>query len=237
MTVLFCNCSYSAIIPTETRRAVHAALTASGVELITVADLCGAAARKDAVLREINSAVELTVVACYPRSVRWLFSYAGMPVGEDVRIMNMRTQTAEEILKTIGIVPVDPDTVPAYSAPAVEWIPWFPVLDYDRCTSCKQCVSFCPFGVYDVSAEDQVRVAHPEKCKNNCPACSRMCPGTAIIFPKYTEEQYSGGEIGHGTDGQESPASVEASLEGKDLHEILARRRAFAQARKGNKTR
>ena len=29
-----------------------------------------------------------------------------------------------------------------------EWKPWFPVIDYDRCTNCMQCLSFCLFGVY-----------------------------------------------------------------------------------------
>ena len=24
-----------------------------------------------------------------------------------------------------------------------EWLPWFPVIDYDRCTNCMQCLSFC----------------------------------------------------------------------------------------------
>ena len=31
-----------------------------------------------------------------------------------------------------------------------EWKPWFPVIDYDRCTNCMQCLSFCLFGVYGV---------------------------------------------------------------------------------------
>ena len=31
-----------------------------------------------------------------------------------------------------------------------DWKPWFPVIDYDRCTNCMQCLSFCLFGVYGV---------------------------------------------------------------------------------------
>ena len=30
------------------------------------------------------------------------------------------------------------------------WKPWFPVIDYDRCTNCMQCLSFCLFDVYGV---------------------------------------------------------------------------------------
>ena len=33
-----------------------------------------------------------------------------------------------------------------------DWKPWFPVIDYDRCTNCMQCLSFCLFGVYKMNA-------------------------------------------------------------------------------------
>src|SRR5690349_15887991 len=33
------------------------------------------------------------------------------------------------------------------------WKPWFPVIDYDRCTNCMQCLSFCLFGVYGADRE------------------------------------------------------------------------------------
>src|SRR5258705_4583046 len=31
-----------------------------------------------------------------------------------------------------------------------EWKPWFPVIDYDRCTNCMQCLSICLFVGYRV---------------------------------------------------------------------------------------
>ena len=33
------------------------------------------------------------------------------------------------------------------SAKHGEWKPWFPVIDYDRCTNCMQCLSFCLFEI------------------------------------------------------------------------------------------
>ncbi len=75
------------------------------------------------------------------------------------------------------------------------WIPWFPVIDYDRCGNCKQCLSFCLFGVYAVDADERIEVRHPEQCKTNCPACARVCPNAAIIFPKYGKSPINGDEV------------------------------------------
>ena len=67
------------------------------------------------------------------------------------------------------------------------WKPWFPVIDYDRCTNCMQCLTFCLFDVYGVS-EDKIQVQNEDNCKTNCPACSRVCPEVAILFPKYNND-------------------------------------------------
>ncbi len=65
------------------------------------------------------------------------------------------------------------------------WKPWFPVIDYERCVNCLQCLSFCLFGVYGTSPEGILEVQHEANCKTGCPACARVCPEAAIIFPKY----------------------------------------------------
>ena len=65
------------------------------------------------------------------------------------------------------------------------WKPWFPVIDYDRCTNCMQCLSFCLFDVYGVSTDGKIQVQNQDNCKTDCPACSRVCPEVAIMFPKY----------------------------------------------------
>src|SRR2546428_13771536 len=41
---------------------------------------------------------------------------------------------------------------------ASAWKPWFPVIDYQRCTNCMQCLSFCLFDVYGVSQEGKIKV-------------------------------------------------------------------------------
>jgi NAD-dependent dihydropyrimidine dehydrogenase PreA subunit len=65
---------------------------------------------------------------------------------------------------------------------------WFPVIDPDRCTHCLSCLEFCLFGVYDADDQQQLVVREPDACKPGCPACSRVCPSQAIIFPLFQED-------------------------------------------------
>jgi ferredoxin len=40
-----------------------------------------------------------------------------------------------------------------------------------------------------------VAVTNPSACKTDCPACARICPENAIIFPKSTDEAINGAEL------------------------------------------
>jgi len=62
---------------------------------------------------------------------------------------------------------------------------WYPVLDHSQCTNCMECLDFCLFGVYGVDAQERLRVVSPDQCRQDCPACARVCAASAIIFPKY----------------------------------------------------
>lgn len=64
---------------------------------------------------------------------------------------------------------------------------WYPVLDYDRCSGCGQCLEFCLFGVYS-ERDGRVMAEQPDNCKPGCPACARVCPEGAIMFPHYVED-------------------------------------------------
>ena len=75
------------------------------------------------------------------------------------------------------------------------WKPWFPVIDYDRCTNCMQCLSFCLFNVYGVDDDNQIQAQNHDNCKTNCPACSRVCPEAAIMFPKYKSGPINGDKV------------------------------------------
>ena len=76
---------------------------------------------------------------------------------------------------------------------------WHPVIDYSRCTNCMECLDFCLFGVYGVDMLDRILVEQEDNCKKGCPACSRVCPEHAIIFPMHKTPEIAGapgGELG-----------------------------------------
>jgi Pyruvate/2-oxoacid:ferredoxin oxidoreductase delta subunit len=108
----------------------------------------------------------------------------------------MRAQSAEEIVAALrkddGSRRIEDQSALSVSNPPSDWVPWFPVIDYDRCVNCKQCMNFCLFGTYGLSDEGRVQVVKPSGCKTNCPACARMCPRQAIIFPKYPDSPING---------------------------------------------
>jgi Pyruvate/2-oxoacid:ferredoxin oxidoreductase delta subunit len=69
---------------------------------------------------------------------------------------------------------------------------WHPVIDYNRCTNCLECIDFCLFGVYGVDTGERILVDQPDNCKKGCPACSRVCPEHAIIFPMHKTPEIAG---------------------------------------------
>ncbi|MEQ8788123.1 MAG: ferredoxin family protein [Pirellulaceae bacterium] len=94
---------------------------------------------------------------------------------------------------------------PADSSPSTEEAPreplrveetggrrWYPVIDYSRCTNCMECIDFCLFGVYGVDGVETILVEQPDNCRKGCPACSRVCPENAIIFPQHKTPAIAG---------------------------------------------
>jgi NAD-dependent dihydropyrimidine dehydrogenase PreA subunit len=73
---------------------------------------------------------------------------------------------------------------------------WYPVIDYNRCTNCLECLDFCLFGVYGVDSLERIVVENQDQCKKGCPACSRVCPQQAIMFPEYKTAAIAGADTG-----------------------------------------
>ncbi|MCX5655587.1 MAG: ferredoxin family protein [Planctomycetota bacterium] len=282
-TILYCHCAHADVISAETRRRVMEAIAQSGEACEAVADLCELAARRDPILKQIAEggparqgdavASPVRIIACWPRTVRWLFDYAGAPLPKATVVYNMRKEAAEAILAHIGAgertTPLrggsgDPPrdakgratttsgkkgTVPFSEKPEKgtapffpakkpgEWIPWFPVIDYDRCENCRQCLQFCLFGVYAEDEGGKVRVAKPANCKTGCPACARICPHAAIIFPKYAEGSISGDDAPPAAaEGRPEKPIDFSSLAGLDIHEAIRRRSAILRAHQERKS-
>ncbi len=112
-----------------------------------------------------------------------------------------------------------------------EWKPWFPVIDYDRCTNCMQCLSFCLFGVYGVDQDHRIQAQNHDHCKTNCPACSRVCPDAAIMFPKYKAGPINGDVVRASDLGQEKMKIDISALLGGDVYAALRQRSSAAKAR------
>lgn len=106
--LLYCHCAFAQVVPADTKRGVLEALSASGASFEAVPDLCEMSARRDPALAALARDPETMIVACYPRAVRWLFSAAGTPLAEPVRILNMRTDTPEAILDATGLAATAP---------------------------------------------------------------------------------------------------------------------------------
>ncbi len=114
--------------------------------------------------------------------------------------------------------------------PSPFWKPWFPVIDYDRCTNCMQCLTFCLFDVYGVK-EEKIDVQNESNCKTDCPACSRVCPEAAIMFPKYKKGPING-DVVRPEDVQSEAMKVDIStLLGGDLYAALRTRSDEARKR------
>jgi len=111
-------------------------------------------------------------------------------------------------------------------AHAEAWIPWYPVLDRQVCVDCGKCFDFCLFGVYSQD-DGVVTVRNPRNCKNNCPACARVCPVNAVIFPKFGRAPINGGM------GSATPANSDAGKpeEAQLVAERKARRRRLFNAK------
>ncbi len=109
-------------------------------------------------------------------------------------------------------------------APAKTWMPWFPVIDYQRCTNCMQCLSFCLFDVYGVDAQRKIEVRNQENCKTSCPACSRVCPEVAILFPKYKKGPINGDIVRAEDVGKETVKVDISALLGGDIYANLRER-------------
>jgi Pyruvate/2-oxoacid:ferredoxin oxidoreductase delta subunit len=111
------------------------------------------------------------------------------------------------------------------------WKPWFPVIDYQRCTNCMQCLSFCLFDVYGVSSDKKIQVQNQSNCKTDCPACSRVCPEVAIMFPKYGHGPINGEDVNADDVRREAMKVDISALLGGDIYGALRDRSARAKSR------
>ncbi len=150
----------------------------------------------------------------------------GRTDGRPVFFCNIEGLDAEGMLNGVTDLHARTET-----APRAKWKPWFPVIDFSRCTNCMQCLTFCLFDVYGVSKDKKIEVRNPVNCKTDCPACSRVCPEVAILFPKYKGGPINGDEV-RDEDLQREKMKVDISaLLGGDIYAALRQRSVDAKVR------
>jgi Pyruvate/2-oxoacid:ferredoxin oxidoreductase delta subunit len=154
------------------------------------------------------------------------------PAGEDAQgDVSVRFQNLDNIEAARVAEVVEAERAHTNAARHGDWKPWFPVIDYDRCTNCMQCLSFCLFGVYGVDGGGKIQAQNHDNCKTNCPACSRVCPEAAIMFPKYKSGPING-DVVSAEDLQREKMKIDISaLLGGDVYSMLRERSERAKSR------
>jgi len=101
------------------------------------------------------------------------------------RILARRTApVAERVAPSVPSEPVTVDEMPSAR--------WYPVVDFSRCTHCGECLNFCLFGVFSVDDQERIVIEMPDACRPGCPACARICPSGAIMFPQHADPAIAG---------------------------------------------
>ena len=123
------------------------------------------------------------LVPLSPRSVKNVLTYLQIPYAE-VFESQEAVQIPEGGISGGQVERIDTPSVPR----------WYPVIDVSRCTACLECVNYCLFGVYAIGGDARPFVDKPDACRDGCPACARVCPSRAIMFPLYEDRVIAGYE-------------------------------------------
>ena len=111
------------------------------------------------------------------------------------------------------------------------------MIDYTRCTNCMECLDFCLFGVYGVDKLDTILIEQPDNCRKGCPACSRVCPENAIIFPQHKTPAIAGSDERAGVLEDRSFETLRRRRRGRRADGGGARARRAAYARRPRRGR
>lgn len=227
--LIYCNCGANILSPQLIAEAEQR-ISERCLDAVKVSDLCGLCAnQKDEVKDLFSGADEIAVLACYPRSVKHLLNFAGVSDTSKITVVNLREAQNIDISEILSAFEENRAEKVEVKSNG-EWPAWYPVIDYSRCSSCGQCADFCLFGVYEKTS-DKVLVVNPQGCKNNCPACARICPQTAIVFPKYQHGgAIAGSEVINQIAEQERQRKDMDEILGSDIYQALEQRKLRRQA-------
>jgi NAD-dependent dihydropyrimidine dehydrogenase PreA subunit len=67
-------------------------------------------------------------------------------------------------------------------------IPWFPIIDDNKCNGCEICVNACKHYVFAIyENKNNAYIENPYHCEVYCQSCQFQCPEEAISFPVKNE--------------------------------------------------
>jgi heterodisulfide reductase subunit A-like polyferredoxin len=193
--VIFCRCGAN-VISEDKFVKISEGLRNLDTHVYELHDLCAFSINGHDVLNSIGAKFQNKIIlACYPRAVKNMLNQGGLDLGQ-VEILNFKELTPEEILDKLRNEFLISEGTACYEEQVTELdVPaWFPVIDESLCTLCGKCARFCLFGVYAFDKKS-LKVINPLACKNNCPACGRTCPASAIIFPRLDERSVLAGAV------------------------------------------
>ncbi|MBS2099149.1 ATP-binding protein [Carboxylicivirga linearis] len=192
--ITICACSSRSFVKKYKVAQLATELQKNGNDVTIIADLCELVQKQSP---KVENIAKTAIIACYSRAIQSQMNWLNLQADN---IYDIRNKEVADILTEFNISsdiedqPIDSDILNDVNHLADNngTDAWYPVLDKTRCTNCGKCHDFCLFGVYTIENKE-VKVIHPENCKNNCPACARICPSSAIIFPKYEKSPINGG--------------------------------------------
>jgi len=187
LCILFCKCGGDVITPDKSEQ-IRTMLKSLDANIFQLDDFCGMVLKRKNFIRAIDQKYARKImVACFPRTIKNLLVQNGLDLS-GLEVLNFRLLSVAEIESKLrnDYSFAEGKAADTLVESGLDVPAWYPVIDHSLCTDCGKCFKFCLFGVYSFG-EKHLKVVNPLACKNNCPACGRNCPTSAIIFPRLKE--------------------------------------------------
>ena len=239
--IIFCNCRGGQQLEEQSYKPVYDLLaslvpvegsTSESTTITIIDDLCHWAIRERQRLQAITTGKNIVLIgSCSARAMLNTFGYAGVDIkNEHINMfINYRLESEADVIAKINKIITENGPVTAVNKFTLDYKPanmaWYPVIDPELCTQCRKCENFCLFGVYKF-VNSKVIVDKPTKCKPYCPACARICPHSAVIFPKHETPEINGLTISQQSG---SDKSNNISLSGPGLMNMLRNRNSMTE--------
>ena len=185
--ILFCNCG-AGVITLEKSQQIKSSLEMFDADVYQLDDFCGIVLGRKDFIRAIDLKYERKImIACYPRAIKNLLAQNDLELS-GLEVLNFRELSAADIESKLqnDYSFAEGKASETRIESGLDVPAWYPVIDQPLCIDCGKCFKFCLFGVYTFG-DKKLKVVNPLACKNNCPACGRNCPTSAIIFPRLKE--------------------------------------------------